>query len=56
MRSGMAVGWIGAAALGLVTGGSASAGSPTYAKDVSAILQKNCQDCHRPDRSRRSRC
>ncbi len=48
MRSGMAAGWIGAASLGLVMAGSASADAPTYAKDVAAILQKNCQDCHRP--------
>jgi peroxiredoxin len=25
-----------------------AAASPTYAKDVAPILQKNCQECHRP--------
>ena len=26
----------------------AAAASPTYCKDVASILQKNCQECHRP--------
>ena len=25
-----------------------SAASPTYTKDIAPILQKNCQECHRP--------
>ena len=25
-----------------------SAGPPTYYRDVAPILQKNCQECHRP--------
>lgn len=39
---------IGAAAAGLLTAGSAQATGVTYAKDVAPILQKNCQQCHRP--------
>jgi mono/diheme cytochrome c family protein len=27
---------------------SAAPGTPTYCKDVAAIIQKNCQECHRP--------
>src|SRR5260370_18666880 len=32
----------------LFVGSSALAEGPTYYKDVATILQKNCQDCHRP--------
>ena len=34
--------------LGLLTGGVARAEAPTFQRDVLEILQKNCQDCHRP--------
>ncbi len=30
------------------SGPTARGEGPTYSKDVAAILQKNCQDCHRP--------
>ena len=30
--------------------------APTYHKDVVRILQKNCQDCHRPNQVAPSRC
>jgi hypothetical protein len=32
----------------LLVAASASAGQPTFHKDVEPILQKNCQGCHRP--------
>src|SRR4051812_28694331 len=48
MRSGITRGLCWAAGLGLLVGPPAGAASPTYHKDVAAILQKNCQDCHRP--------
>jgi Copper type II ascorbate-dependent monooxygenase, C-terminal domain len=39
-----------AAALALGTASSAAEKTtPTYYKDVARILQKNCQDCHRPN-------
>src|SRR3954451_2473876 len=45
MRRGIGVGL----ALETLLGGPAArAEGPTYYKDVAAILQKNCQDCHRP--------
>jgi hypothetical protein len=44
MRRRIAFGWLGS----LTIFSSAFAGSPTYHKDVLPILQKNCQDCHRP--------
>ena len=28
----------------------------TFTKDVAPILQRSCQNCHRPDTSRRCRC
>ncbi len=28
---------------------AAEKAAPTYHKDVERILQKNCQDCHRPN-------
>jgi len=31
-----------------ITHDASAAGTPTYAKDVAPILQKNCQVCHRP--------
>src|SRR5271165_1343688 len=35
--------------LGLALAGTpVYAQGPTYHKDIEAILQKNCQDCHRP--------
>ncbi len=37
-----------ASAIGIHGGTAARADSPTYYKDVAAILQNNCQDCHRP--------
>ncbi len=45
--------WRGAAAAGIAfaagwSGAEAPAGPVTFAKDVLPILQKNCQDCHRP--------
>jgi hypothetical protein len=39
---------VGATFFGLFAVVSARADEPTYYKDVVAILQKNCQDCHRP--------
>ena len=48
MRRGIAIGLACAAGFGLIGGRSAEAGGPTYHKDVASILQKNCQDCHRP--------
>lgn len=36
------------AGLGLAGGRAAVAEGPTYSKDIAPILQKNCQDCHRP--------
>ena len=49
MRRGIAPGiaWA-AAGFGLIGAHRAMAEGPTYHKDVAAILQKNCQDCHRP--------
>jgi mono/diheme cytochrome c family protein len=38
--------WVGIALW--VTPAPAGSPSPTYYKDVAAILQKNCQECHRP--------
>src|SRR5438309_1256514 len=50
MRRSIMFGLVGS--LGLLALASAGAGargeSPTYYKDVAPILQKNCQDCHRP--------
>jgi hypothetical protein len=37
-----------AAGIRLFGGQPALAEGPTYSKDIAAILQKNCQDCHRP--------
>jgi hypothetical protein len=45
MRRGIGFGLALATLLG---GSSALAEGPTYYKDVASILQKNCQDCHRP--------
>jgi hypothetical protein len=47
-RRGIALGLAWAAGFGTVCGPSAKAAGPTYSKDVAAIIQKNCQDCHRP--------
>ena len=44
MRRCIALGLVGSLAI-LNT---ARADAPTYSKDVASILQKNCQDCHRP--------
>ncbi len=42
-------GWIvGAVALGFSTVGRAEAGSPSYHREVEPILQRHCQECHRP--------
>lgn len=43
-----AIGW--GVLAGVLGGGSGMARgeAPTYHRDVAAILQKNCQDCHRP--------
>jgi len=38
----------GLAVAGFLGTAPARAEGPTYHKDVAAILQKNCQDCHRP--------
>jgi hypothetical protein len=32
----------------LIGGRPTLAGAPTYSKDIASIIQKNCQDCHRP--------
>src|SRR3954463_7594480 len=34
--------------VGLLGAAPAEAGPPTYHREVVRILQKNCQDCHRP--------
>ena len=46
MRIGIVLGLGCAAMVGMA--GRAIADGPTYSKDVAPILQKNCQDCHRP--------
>ena len=38
-----------AAAASSTTASSAEKTAPTYHRDVVRILQKNCQDCHRPN-------
>ena len=38
-----------AAAASSTTASSAEKPAPTYHRDVVRILQKNCQDCHRPN-------
>ncbi len=48
MRRGIAAGSVLAASCILFAGHPALAEGPTYSKDVAPILQKNCQDCHRP--------
>ena len=48
MRRGIALGLASWAGLALLGGQSAFSEGPTYSKDVAPILQKNCQDCHRP--------
>jgi hypothetical protein len=48
MRRGIAAGLAAAAVLCLIGSAPAQAGGPTYSKDIAPILQKNCQDCHRP--------
>ncbi len=40
-------GWL-AAGVALMVPSTASAQAPTYHREVSRILQKSCQDCHRP--------
>src|SRR6185437_10813795 len=41
--------WVGIAVVALTSGAARGAGpSPTYHKDVERIVQKQCQDCHRP--------
>lgn len=39
---------IGLSALPVLFGASTSATTPTFYKDVLPVLQKNCQNCHRP--------
>jgi Copper type II ascorbate-dependent monooxygenase, C-terminal domain len=39
---------VGVAIFGLFAASAARAEEPTYHKDIAAILQKNCQECHRP--------
>src|SRR5277367_4000390 len=48
MRRGIVSGLVSPAILGMITTSAALADGPTYHKDVAAILQKNCQECHRP--------
>ena len=48
MRRGIATGLVLATFLGPIGNRSALADPPTYSKDIAPILQKNCQDCHRP--------
>jgi Copper type II ascorbate-dependent monooxygenase, C-terminal domain len=48
MRRGIAIGLAWVAAIGTFGGPSARAEGPTYYKDVAGIIQKNCQECHRP--------
>ena len=48
MRRGIAAGLAIAAGIGLIGGRPALGEGPTYSKDIAPILQKNCQDCHRP--------
>src|SRR5271154_5107172 len=48
MRRGITIGLAWVAGIMLLAAHSAKAEGPTYSKDVAAILQKNCQDCHRP--------
>ena len=38
-----------AAATSSTKSSSADKPAPTYHKDVARVLQKNCQDCHRPN-------
>ncbi len=45
-RSGW-TGWL-VSVIALTTASSALAETPTYHREVSRILQKNCQECHRP--------
>jgi hypothetical protein len=42
--SATAIAWV----LSLVNGASVSAAVPSYHKDITPILQRHCQDCHRP--------
>src|SRR6266566_4368020 len=37
-----------AATLTIAAAGTAAGGDVTFYKDVLPVLQKNCQDCHRP--------
>ena len=47
MRRGIAIGW-GAGLLLAASAVPARAEGPTYHREVAPILQKHCQDCHRP--------
>ena len=40
--------WLGGGALTAQSTPAASAGTPTFTKDVAPILYKNCAGCHRP--------
>src|SRR4051812_45703901 len=46
MRRRIALGLL--APLAILSTNTARADAPTYSKDVAPILQKNCQECHRP--------
>ncbi len=46
MRCRIVLGWLGV--LAIPYGSLARAEGPTYSKDIAPILQKNCQECHRP--------